>query len=524
MGIKDYYTPVRGMATLGALISLFTGGLVAILGGRFPTLLQVLIVSQASILAIVVSVGFLSVQITANQFTPLVTRIHKQEDFLGGVIRLYGISVFIAICMFILSPNIPESASLLRSLSVALPIYTASVNFMYLNTIKDKVYSHLDPTHLLTRLENEVDMDEYYQFISSEEDEQENEERSISIQTIYLIGIRAFDEQDIYTAKQTVNSLAKSTKALFDQYSSQSQQDKPDVEGFSDLFDYWNNLGETAITTGGEESCTQLIKKQCEISQYAISNGLDEGGEQAVKSLVETCRLASTEGGLMVEHCQEIGDVILKGITEDSPETSKVVLQEINVLIEWAIKEEEEQIMKKLWEQLQNCWGVFIEERGDAIGESKFINIGSVRPAFRGTDRSMGSTISPSVERKYDELHFEFGELAVKYFKQENLSVSPKAWFTKIGKKAATKSNQIAVSEILILMVDVYIHKEDSNIELWGSRIATIMSEGGETGVRAAFKQILDGEAASELSKEEKKEVEELFKKVKSTHQRKESR
>lgn len=65
------------------LIGLLSSGLLLILPAEsLSSLFQVLALAQASLLAIIVSVGLLSVQIAANQFTPLIGR-----RFLEGLLK-----------------------------------------------------------------------------------------------------------------------------------------------------------------------------------------------------------------------------------------------------------------------------------------------------------------------------------------------------------------------------------------------------------------------------------------------------
>jgi uncharacterized membrane protein len=65
---------------------------------------QALIISQASVLGIVISFGILSIQISTKEYTPLITRIFQEDHFLSNKIWLFGISIFLSLLFLLLTP------------------------------------------------------------------------------------------------------------------------------------------------------------------------------------------------------------------------------------------------------------------------------------------------------------------------------------------------------------------------------------------------------------------------------------
>ena len=82
--------------SLGAslLTGVLSSSLLLILpAGPLSSLFQVLALAQASLSAIIISVGLLSVQIAANQFTPLIGRRFEEDEFLTSAILRYRLSL-----------------------------------------------------------------------------------------------------------------------------------------------------------------------------------------------------------------------------------------------------------------------------------------------------------------------------------------------------------------------------------------------------------------------------------------------
>jgi hypothetical protein len=107
MGFHALTNHPRFNLGISLLIGFLSSSLLVILPDDSLVLLfQVLALAQASLLAIIVSVGLLSVQIAANQFTPLVGRRFEENEFLTNTILHFGASIALALIAMLLIPEL----------------------------------------------------------------------------------------------------------------------------------------------------------------------------------------------------------------------------------------------------------------------------------------------------------------------------------------------------------------------------------------------------------------------------------
>lgn len=148
------------------LIGLLSSGLLFILpADSFSSLFQVLALTQASLLAIIVSVGLLSVQIAANQFTPLIGRRFEEGQFLTSTILRFGASIALALIAMLLIPELYPLAGRLplfgRVLLVAAGVGGATFSFLSVINVKDDMLNYLNPESLLDDLLEHVSFEAY---------------------------------------------------------------------------------------------------------------------------------------------------------------------------------------------------------------------------------------------------------------------------------------------------------------------------------------------------------------------------
>jgi hypothetical protein len=139
-------------------------GFASIVPTAFPTqpLLETLVIAQASLLAIVISVSMMSMQVSTNRFATQLSQLYRESSF-NAIVARFGLSILLDLVLFAL-PTLWMSRTVVRVAVVGAVIGVASWAFVSLLDIEDRLLVFLNPEPVLESLVDSVSFDRYHAF------------------------------------------------------------------------------------------------------------------------------------------------------------------------------------------------------------------------------------------------------------------------------------------------------------------------------------------------------------------------
>ena len=461
------------------LIGLLSSGLLFILPAEsFSSLFQVLALAQASLLAIIVSVGLLSVQIAANQFTPLIGRRFEEDQFLTSTILRFGASIALALIAMLLIPELYPLAGRLplfgRVLLVAAGVGGATFSFLSVINVKDNMLNYLNPESLLDDLLEDVSFEAYRRF--SEELQENGHTARSPVLEIFQIGQRAFEDNDNHTAIYAIHTLSEANKKILIDYSELDKEERKEVRlQQKDLFGYWERIIDSAVERGTDKTLYQIVLSQKEIATTAAENGESSIGTEAAGTLQYLCEQAHKNDRLEKSHYSRFKHILESSIEHDTPRiaTSTVTYMEhlslaltTNISGDEERKTEGERIVDTLFAYIRDAWTKLLEEKSGEIEQ------GDYRELYDRFETEVG--------------HYLFTCWAYDRPYPSNLESD----LANVAVTAAENDEQWAVARLTRMIVELWVVAERrDNLRVNG--LARVIDSGGREGVEAAFEHIL---------------------------------
>lgn len=461
--------------------------------------LQTLAVAQASLLGIVVSVGLLSIQISANQFTPLIARLYEEESFLSPIILFFGSSILYDLLGILAIPWIQSAqwatsqlqVKMIISLILSLGIGIALLSFTYIFTTKDMVLRYLNPEPLLNRLTQRVTLEDYIEY--HELTKTDKTLRRNPVLEIYEIGRKALEENDNHTARIAVQSLNEATHKILTEYNEFDDSEEIEVRlRFKELFEYWELLSDAAIKKGLDSTIEVLSSGLAERSIEAAENNFLEVTSVSLAALETLYQKSLEEKRLEKVYNNGFSRVIEKCIEGENWEIASLVISY------------EFRFLRK----------VFKEQSKEEVTYADLVHqqiLASVRENWSRILDLDSEAFDTGGKR---DLHCKYKDHTVSLLglylgiQEEGIEASAhelEGVIESIAKTAAQQELQKEVKNLTRLLIEFHIFTGRES-DLTGAKIARIRQSGGDKGVERAFNQILEYEYRTEEELEREKD------------------
>ncbi|MGZ0746520.1 hypothetical protein [Haloparvum sp. AD34] len=442
------------------------------------SLFQVLALAQASLLAIIVSVGLLSVQIAANQFTPLVGRRFEEDEFLTSTILRFGVSIALALIAMLLIPELYPLAGRLPLFGLVLLVTTgiggAAFSFLSVIDVKDDMLNYLNPESLLDYLLENASFEAYRRF--SEELLEDGHTARSPVLEIFQIGQRSLEDNDNHTAIYAIHTLSEASKKILVDYSELDEEDRKEVRlQQKDLFGYWERIIDSAVERGTDKTLYQIVLSQKEIATTAAENGESSIGTEAAKTLQYLCEQTHENDRLEKSHYSRFNHMLESSIEHDTPEiaNSTVVYMEYlalelttNIDNDGERRTEEERVVDTLFAYIRDAWSKLLEEKNGEIEQ------GDYRELYDRFETEVG--------------HYLFTCWAYDRPYPSNLESD----LANIAVTAAENGEHWAVSRLTRMIIELWVVAERrENLRVNG--LARVIDSGGREGVEDAFEHVL---------------------------------
>ncbi|WP_267643712.1 hypothetical protein [Haloarchaeobius amylolyticus] len=264
-------------------------GLLATLVTTFPAAatLRTLVLAQASLLAIVVSVSLLSIQV-AGDATPLVSYIYRSRGY-QDIIARFGLSIVVSLALFgvvgALGGGLPQG------IAVGLGVALAAWSFLALLAVENRLLAFIDPEPVLEELVDAVSFERFDRFDS------DRVERGVvgrnPVLEIYQLARRKLDSYDEYGALRAVVALDRATVRIIEGYAATPPEGRADsLDSLHKLFDYWDQIAAAAVEDGADDVLHAIVDAEATAAITAIEHELPDVPVHAVEALGRFRRLA----------------------------------------------------------------------------------------------------------------------------------------------------------------------------------------------------------------------------------------
>lgn len=461
--------------------SVILGGTTALLSQVLPSnalsqLFQVLALALASLLAIIVSVGLLSVQIAANQFTPHIGRRFEERQFLTRTILLFGLAIASSLLSMLLVPLWKQGATVPSTIGVLVlsagAVSFGAYSFLSLIDVKDDMLSYLNPEAVLDDLLDDVSFEAYQKF--SEKFQDIGHTARSPVLEIFQIGQRAFEGNDNHTAINAIETLNQASQKIASEYGKLPEEERRDVTFQKrDLFDYWERLIDSAVSKGTDRTLYQIVLSLKEIAVLATEHGLTSIGTEAASTLKYLCEQTYEEDRLEKSYYARFNHVLDASLENGTPTIANQTVIYMG-LFATRLANDIDPDEEFSWEE--------------SVVETLF-------GYFRDTWVKLFKTKSGQVESgEYRELHErferEFGDYLTKHVTSDrSYPLNLASDLSEAGVAAAEHDEQWAVSRISRLFIEFWVIAEIGDWRVLNG-LARIIDAGGREGVEDAFTQI----------------------------------
>lgn len=229
--------------------------------------LEVLVLGQASLLGIVLSVSLLSVQISTNQYAPQLSRVYRGGTF-NTIMSSFAISILFALS---LRTGLPLLSDLQIALVVGVSTGLAAWSFEALFTLEQRLLGFLNPDPILDELIADVSLSRYRAF--TDRHREEGRMARNPLLEIFQIARTALEQNNNYIALRAVEALEEAThKIITDIGALTAEQQRSTTTSthrviLHALIDGLRNIGEQTLEqTQSEITChvVQAVGRACE--------------------------------------------------------------------------------------------------------------------------------------------------------------------------------------------------------------------------------------------------------------------
>jgi hypothetical protein len=284
-------------------------GVASVIPSSFPAqeLFETLVIAQASLLAIVISVSMMSMQVSTNRFAPQLSQLYRERGF-NAIIARFGVSILLDLALFAL-PAVWLSQPVVRAVVVGLVTGVASWAFLSLLEIEERLLVFLNPEPVLDSLVTSVSFERYHAFSVTRREEGHVARNPIL--EILQVAETSLEQRDNYSALRAVDALDDATEQLLSGCAALSTERRDETaSSVHKLFDYWNRIADLAVERGADDVLHAIVDAERDIGLEAIDLELRTAAIGAVDAVFHFCAVTLANNRLEAAYHGTLGDLL----------------------------------------------------------------------------------------------------------------------------------------------------------------------------------------------------------------------
>lgn len=419
------------------------------------TLVQTLVVAQASLIAIAAAVAV----VTAgnDQFVAL-PDIGSRPSGFGPTLGKFGVSLLVDLGLFAV-PDAPGAP--VRGLTVGVALGLAGWGFADLFELESRLAERLDPTAALEDLVEDVEFESYRRAVGSASDEDDATRNPL----LDLLGVAqtSLDRRDYDGAVRAVAALDEGTDRVVSGYAARDADDPVVLES---LFDYWDRLGQSAVEGGTDGVCRRVVEAEANAARTALGTGQTAAFDAAFGSLARFCERATEADRMRSAYVEVLGDSLVAAVETDDGEAVALALDHLARMRETmeAVGPSAAPSLSLLTVQLLRAQRRLVETAPETIAEERRAR--SYALLEEATDRCVADLLVTDAD----------------------VSAVGEA-FARVGVAAAETDHQWIVRRVAMRIVDLRAAAEGRYDDA-DDHVEALHHAGGEDGVETAFDHI----------------------------------
>ena len=448
-------------------------GLASVVPSTFPAqaLFQTLVIAQASLLAIVVSVSMMSMQVSTNRFAPQLSQLYRESGF-NAIIARFGLSILLDLSLFALPAGWIDRVPV-RVLVVATVVGVASWAFVSLLEIEERLLVFLNPDPVLDSLVASVSFDRYHAF--SVDRHEEGRVARNPILELYQVAQTSLEQNDNYSALRAVDALDEATEQLLSEYASLSAARRAETaSSVHKLFDYWNRIADAAVERGADDVLHAVVEAEAEIGREAVDLGLTAAAIGAVDAVYHFCAVTLANNRLEAQYHGTLSDLLGASLEAGELDVARRAVTDLARLSRLVDRREDDLLVAAderitPHEAFFENWTYFLREHQSRLS----------------TERCR--SLHVHFERQYQSVYEEaiadgragaFGEIATPGLRS-------------VAQAAAEGEVQWVVSRMTEHLLDVAVRTDSANESLVRD-LEPVVAAGGGAGVADAIRRLCD--------------------------------
>ncbi|NLV10246.1 hypothetical protein GOC74_09925 [Halomicrobium mukohataei] len=440
--------------------------------------LQLLVGTQASIFAIVISVSIVSIQISSSEFGSLLAQFKESYNFIERYVMHFGTSIFISISSLIIVPSaLPFSLPsvildtgffILAGSATAYAAY----NFQLLQDLREEILDAINPEEILKQKQSTVTTSDFLEYRHLSKEDQDTSKHPLF--EMYILCDQAIQDGNTHIQSVALRELKLATKKPI--------ADGVDLSEITTTLDYWREFGNRFIEKKSETLLRIWMRSFTELFNTSF-----EQGHQDVEQLVEIQR------GIMIKCINAgLGDAALF-------EKSVTPLEQVQI-------ENSNPFLTAYFEILRHeieSHSIGYSDDGNPITIPKLTDQADV--LLSALFDFFGGIIEadPKIHQDRFTMFLREVEEVIDSLSSPELHESQKDIYEKLissAQYAADSGNQEYVHSITRLIIELYFvtrnsdtvggQKHKLSIDKYKSGLLTVVESGGAEGVYSAFEEI----------------------------------
>lgn len=448
------------------LVAAVLVGLASLVPATFPVqgLVETLVIAQASLLAIVLSVAMMSTQVSTNRFAPQLAQLYRDRSFTAIVAR-FGLSILLDLLLFAL-PAAWAGRAARRAVVVGLAVGLAAWAFVTLLEIEDRLLVFLNPDPVLESLVESASFERYRAFALARREEGQVARNPVL--EIVQIAQTSLEQRDAYGALRAVDALDEATERLLSQYAAlPAARREETAESVHKLFDYWNRIADLAVERGADDVLHAVVDAERAVGEETVDLGLPAAATGAVDALFQFCAVALANNRLEPAYTDALGDLLAASVTAGLGDVTRRGATDLARLARLVDRREDDLLVAG-------------DERVDPLG-----------PFFDGWARVLATDGLDAAERRALYRHFEreYGRVREEATADDRLVRAAASGLRGVGVAAARADRQWAASRAVEYLVAL-ARCTDRSPDALAADAERIIEAGGQPGVRDAVTRL----------------------------------
>lgn len=439
----------------------------------FPAqpLFETLVIAQASLLAIVISVSMMSMQVSTNRFAPQLSQLYRESSF-NAIIARFGFSILLDLTLFAL-PAAWLSRGLVRAGAVAAVVGVAAWAFVSLLDIEERLLVFLNPEPVLDSLVESVSFERYWSFSTNRREEGPVARNPVL--EIFQLVQTSLEGNDSYGALRAVDALAEATERLLQGYADLPLDRRADAEeSVHKLFDYWNGVADEAADRGADDVLHAVVDAELEIGREAISLDRPTAAVGAVDAVYHFCAVTLTHNRLEASYHATLSDLLAASLDARLLDVARRAVTDLARLSRLVDRREDDLLIAAdgritPHEEFFDNWAYFVDSRRSSLETEDCLSL------------------FVHFERQYREMRDE----AIADGRIDRFGWVAGPAFREIGILAATADVQWVVSRTTEHLIDLSNRSTGASDAVL-TDLERLAEAGGGPGIRDAIARLRD--------------------------------